>query len=69
MGEDRRSSAPETADGGSGAEGKTCERCGNAIETSEWYPIAAERNAEGSLELYPFCSEDCQMAWREERPT
>lgn len=67
MGEDRCPQAAETADGGSGAEAKTCERCGDAIETGEWYPIAAERNADGSLELYPFCSEDCQVAWRESR--
>lgn len=63
MGED---GAASSGDADAGVE-KTCERCGTAIETSDWYPIAAEREADGSLDLYPFCSENCRDAWREER--
>lgn len=57
MGEDETSS-----DGASG--GEPCAHCGSAIETDDWYPIAAERDEDGSLNLYHFCSEDCRSAWR-----
>lgn len=46
---------------------KTCEYCGAAIETSDWYPVTNERGADGSVRLYDFCSEDCQDAWLDER--
>lgn len=39
-----------------------CEQCGERIETSEWYPITSDRDDDGSLRLYPFCSEACQSA-------
>lgn len=44
---------------------KTCEQCGDAIATGDWYPISTERSADGSLRLYPFCSEECQSDWLE----
>lgn len=47
---------------------KICESCGTVIDTSDWYPVTNERGADGSLQLYHFCSEDCQDAWLDERP-
>lgn len=44
-----------------------CEQCGERIETSEWYLITSDRDDDGSLQLYPFCSEACQSAWLAER--
>lgn len=40
-----------------------CEECGEAIATNDWYPIAKERTPDGSLRLYPFCSEGCKISW------
>lgn len=47
--------------------GTTCTECGTPIETSDWYPIRTDRDDDGDLRLYPFCSEDCQAAWLAER--
>jgi len=46
---------------------KTCECCGAAIDTSDWYPVTKERNSDESLQFFSFCSEECQEAWLEER--
>lgn len=46
---------------------KNCEYCGQPIETSDWYPITNRRDADGSLQLYSFCSEDCHTAWVDEQ--
>lgn len=72
MGEER-----DGAEGSSGRESSleepaadqetTCTECGSAIETSDWYPIRTDRDDDGDLRLYPFCSEDCQTAWLAER--
>lgn len=67
MGEDRDAPPASTAEGASASGGKTCERCGTAIETSEWYPVSADRDEDGSIELHHFCSEDCRAAWLEGR--
>lgn len=45
----------------------TCTECGAPIETGDWYPIRTDRDEDGDLQLYPFCSEDCQAAWLAER--
>ena len=45
---------------------KTCEYCGTTIDTSDWYPVAKKRNADGSIQLYSFCSESCQETWLDE---
>lgn len=47
---------------------KSCEHCGAAIDTSDWYPVTKERDSDGSLRFYPFCSEECQDAWLDEQP-
>lgn len=67
-------SSPESTDtsdspsiGGSDAANTYCEECGELIETSEWYPITSDRDDDGSLQLYPFCTEDCQSAWLDQR--
>ena len=44
-----------------------CEQCGDPIETNEWYPVTSDRDEDGSLQLYQFCTEDCQSAWLDER--
>lgn len=59
------SSSPSSAP--SDASSKTCVQCGTPIETGEWYPITADRDSEGSLRLHPFCTEDCQATWLDER--
>ena len=47
---------------------KTCKYCGTSIDTGDWYPVTKERDSDGTLQLYPFCSEDCQDAWLDEQP-
>jgi len=44
---------------------KRCDHCDNPIETSDWYPIAKERNSDDELRLYTFCSEACKRVWSE----
>lgn len=68
MGNDEAESAPATANAPTGAPDDVCERCGATIATNDWYPIAKERTADGSLELYPFCSDDCKARWETEQP-
>lgn len=48
-------------------EDETCEYCEAAIDTSEWYPVNKQRDSDGSLELLPFCSEDCRQQWQDEQ--
>lgn len=43
-----------------------CEHCETVIDTSDWYPVTKERDSDGSLQFYSFCSEDCQEAWATE---
>ncbi|ELZ31424.1 YHS domain-containing protein [Halogeometricum pallidum JCM 14848] len=43
-----------------------CDRCGNPIETSDWYPMEKERDSDGELRLYSFCSDGCKEAWLDE---
>lgn len=45
---------------------KSCEYCGTSIDTSDWYPVTKERDSDGSLHIYEFCSEDCQDEWVDE---
>lgn len=45
-----------------------CEYCGTPVDTSNWHPVAKERDPAGSIHLYPFCSEDCRDAWLTDRP-
>lgn len=46
--------------------GERCEYCGTSINTSDWYPVTKQRDSDGSIRLYSFCSEDCQDAWLDE---
>ena len=52
---------------GSDASDTYCEQCGDPIETNEWYPLTSDRDEDGSLQLHPFCTEECQSTWLEER--
>lgn len=58
---------PATADEPVDAPDDVCEACGATIDTNDWYPIAKERGADGSLGLYPFCSDDCKDQWQHDR--
>lgn len=42
---------------------ETCETCGEAVNTSEWHPIAADVGDDGEVRLFAFCSRVCQAAW------
>lgn len=67
MGDEESESSSQAPDGADGAPATRCEHCGAAIDTSDWYPVTSERDADGSVRLYDFCSEACQAAWRDER--
>jgi hypothetical protein len=45
---------------------RRCDHCDNPIETSDWYPMAKERDSDDELRLYTFCSGACNQAWSEE---
>lgn len=63
-----RGAMPATPpDDGHSSRDATCESCGSSIDTSDWYPLAKERGPDGSLRLYPFCSEDCRDTWLDAR--
>ena len=64
--EDRESSAASSNDE-RGSSDKRCAYCGTPIDTGDWYPVTKERDGDGSLEFYSFCSEECQDDWRDER--
>lgn len=66
MGDEDRKTAPSTSDRNDSS-GRVCDHCGATIETSDWFPVTNERDADGSVQLYHFCSEDCQDAWLDER--
>lgn len=55
-----------TSDRSDGPE-KRCEYCGGPIDTSDWYPVGKDRDPDGSLRLYSFCSEACRDSWLDER--
>lgn len=44
---------------------RRCDHCDDPIETSDWHPMAKERDSEGELRLYTFCSKACKQAWSE----
>lgn len=58
---------PETAgerpDAQHGTPRKHCTSCDTVIETTDWYPVTKERDEDGTLQFYPFCSEACRDAW------
>lgn len=41
----------------------TCARCGDPIDTSEWYPVHGR--TDGEYEIYHFCGVPCRRAWRD----
>ncbi|MFC7080646.1 DUF7576 family protein [Halorussus caseinilyticus] len=43
---------------------ETCIRCGDAIPSDEWHPVATVRDEDGEVEIYDFCSEACRTAWQ-----
>lgn len=40
-----------------------CAACGGAIDTNDWYPVTKQRDDDGTLHIYPFCSEACRDEW------
>lgn len=67
MADEESETSPPTPDAADGTPVTRCEHCGTAIDTSDWYPVASERDDGGSVRLYDFCDETCQAAWRDER--
>lgn len=67
MGDEERKTQDTPSRDQRDASGKICEYCGAMIDTSDWYPVTKERDSDESLQIYSFCSEDCQEAWSEER--
>lgn len=43
---------------------ETCAHCGAAFEPGVRYPTTSRRDDDGRLELFAFCDEACQTAWR-----
>lgn len=41
--------------------GKRCANCGEAIDPSEWRPVAT---SEEDVKVYLFCDDDCRAEWR-----
>lgn len=64
---DEPADPPTRADGRGDESDATCDHCGSTIDTSEWYPVTKERDQDGSLRLYAFCSVRCRDEWRDER--
>jgi len=60
---DRRDGAAEPPAESAGAT-ERCAHCGDAIDTSEWHPVAA-RSESDEFRIYPFCDETCRDDWDE----
>lgn len=56
----------ETTDESSGVPDDRCAECGATVDRREWHPVAKARDSDGTLQLYPFCSEDCRTDWQAE---
>lgn len=41
-----------------------CAECGEPIAADEWHLVATQRDDDGDVEIYAFCSEDCRSSWR-----
>lgn len=66
MGEsDESVSGAEPGVGGTPS-GQHCTVCGVPVDTDDWYPVAKERDADGELQIRPFCSEDCRAEWADD---
>jgi len=42
---------------------RQCANCGRRIDTTEWHPLATERDDDGDFNVYAFCSEHCRDEW------
>lgn len=40
-----------------------CANCGSPFEPEVSYPVETLEGADGDLELYSFCDDDCRSAW------
>ncbi|WP_458209794.1 DUF7576 family protein [Haladaptatus sp. NG-SE-30] len=65
-GNDDRETPPSASNNQRDTLGKTCDHCGTSIDTSDWHPITKDREADGSIQIHHFCSEDCENAWQDE---
>lgn len=45
---------------------EACATCGSDFEVDVNYPVVVRENGDGELELYSFCDECCEAAWRAE---
>lgn len=44
----------------------TCAHCGEEVDTSEWYPVTNDHDADGTLRIRSFCCEPCRDAFHDE---
>lgn len=42
----------------------SCANCGKQFEPNVTYPVETREAADGTLQLYSFCDDDCQRAWQ-----
>lgn len=45
---------------------KACDHCGRRFEPDVRYPATTRESTDGTVELYSFCDDACQAAWREQ---
>jgi len=44
---------------------EACAHCGRRLRRGVRYPATAENAPDRELQLYSFCDEECQRAWRD----
>lgn len=43
-----------------------CDYCDAPFEVDTRYPVTVREDADGNVQLYSFCDEECQKAWETE---
>ena len=41
-----------------------CAACGDPVPADEWHPVATDRDEDGEMKIYAFCSEACRSSWQ-----
>jgi hypothetical protein len=52
--------------GSDGLEFVACDYCDAPFEIDTRYPVTIREDADGTIQLYSFCDETCQQAWKSE---
>ena len=42
---------------------KVCATCGAAVDTTDWFPVAARPDDAGMVRTYAFCGDRCRESW------